>query len=367
MKKIILFIPTLNTAGAEKFVVDLALNIDVGNYGLTVAVTKTYLNTEFSSVLLKNNINVVGFNEKNIIKKMLKILKFINETRPDVVHANLGSLLYIMFQVAFCRVKTRIFTFHSVADRAAGKSRIKKMFYSFAFKKLGFIPVGICDYVKKSISNEYRIPLNQIPCIYNGVDTKLFAPHVIRKNNDININFITTGTLYYIKNHKLLITAFNKVERLYPNVTLTILGDGELREELQQMINIDGLEDKVTILGCVRNVADYLHRADIYVMSSDVEGLPLSVLEAMACGLPVITTAAGGVVDIVKDGCNGIVVPVGDVNLLFRAMCELIENIDARKLMGINSRKMALELDIHKCVEKYEQLYKEGKSIPFMY
>jgi glycosyltransferase involved in cell wall biosynthesis len=96
-------------------------------------------------------------------------------------------------------------------------------------------------------------------------------------------------------------------------------------------------------------------------MSSNVEGLPISVLEAMACGLPIITTAAGGVVDIVKTGENGIITPVGDAEKLSEAMVILIENDEIRRSMGEDSRKRALELDIHICVEEHQKLYISGK------
>jgi len=348
---------TLSTAGAEKFVVDLALNLDKTQHHITVALTSKFENTQFYSLLKKNNIDVVGFDEKSLLQKTLKIYIFLKKVKADVVHANLGSLLHILLAVAMSGVKTRVFTFHSVANRAAGNSRIKKFVYSFALKKMKFIPVGISDCVKKSISEEYSIPLESIPCIYNGVDTKIFLPGVMEKASGNKIRFVSVGTLYHIKNHKLLIKAFAKTEKLYPDITLSIIGDGELREELDSLIKEYGLVNKIRLLGTIHNVDFYLRQSDIYVMSSNVEGLSLAVLEAMACGLPIISTNAGGVVDIVVNGKNGLITPVGDTKALSEAMCELIRNEDLRKKMGEESRRIAVEQDINKCVEKYQKLY----------
>jgi|CZCB01.1.fsa_nt_gi glycosyltransferase involved in cell wall biosynthesis len=357
MKKVVIFIPTLSTAGAEKFVVDLALSADKNQYDITVAVTSKLDNTQFYSLLEKNNIKVVGFNERSFLKKTLRIYCYLRRVKAEVVHANLGSLLHIQLAVAMSGIKTRIFTFHSVAYRAAGKSRIKKILYSCAFKKMKFIPVGISDYVRKSIADEYNISLESIPCIYNGVDTNFFTPSIEEKENSNTIRFISIGRLDHVKNHKLLIKAFAKTEKLYPNITLSILGDGVLREELELLIKGYGLENKIKLLGTKHNVVSYLRQSDIYVMSSNVEGLPLSMLEAMACQLPIISTKAGGVVDIVVNGKNGLITPVGDTKALSEAMCELIRNEDLRKKMGEESRRIAVEQDINKCVEKYQKLY----------
>jgi glycosyltransferase involved in cell wall biosynthesis len=263
-----------------------------------------------------------------------------------------------MFFASFHATKVRIFTFHNVAGLTAGG--LKKRLYEFAFKILNFTPVAICDFVKKTISEEYHLKPARIPCIYNGVDTGAFYP-ATRPQEQRPVEFINTGILYHLKNHKLLIDAFAKAEMKHPFIRLTILGDGILRGELEQQIAAYGLEKKVSILGITDDVAGFLNQADVYVMSSDLEGLPLSVLEAMACGLPVITTEAGGVVDIVATGENGIITPVGDVDALSEAMAILIENDGLRKAFGEASRKRALEFDIRNCVEQYQKLYLYGK------
>jgi glycosyltransferase involved in cell wall biosynthesis len=367
LRSVILFIPTLITGGAEKLVVDLAVNMDRSAFDVCVAAVSGIAPegaapNEFCSVIKKNHIPVYDLKGKNKFETALNIRRLLREKRPDVVHTNLSTVLYVMFFAALYDTKVRVFTFHNVASLTA--SGFKKRLYEFAFKILNFTPVAICDFVKKTIAEEYRLPPAQIPCIYNGVDTKAFSPRDearVHKPADRPVEFVSTGILYHLKNHKLLIDAFAKTEMTHPAIHLTILGDGELREELERQIAAYGLADKINILGITDHVADFLNPADIYVMSSDLEGLPISVLEAMACGLPIIATAAGGVVDIVKNGENGIVTPTGDVAALSDAMIEMIENDALRKAFGETSRKRALEYDIRHCVEKYQKLYLDGK------
>jgi glycosyltransferase involved in cell wall biosynthesis len=361
MKSVIIFIPTLTTGGAEKLVVDLAIYLDKKKFNVSVGAVSGIFpegvtpNKNFSD-LTEHHIEIVDLSGINKIETAKNILILFHKKRPDIVHANLNTILYIMFFAAVYRTKKRIFTFHNVASISA--RGFKKQLYLFAFNRLKFTPVAICDYVKSTISTDYKMPLRKIPCIFNGVDTETYCPR-IKLNGKHKIEFITTGILYHIKNHRLMIDAFAKVEAKHPDVYLNIIGDGELRIELEHQIAGYGLTNKINIQGITDNVVDFLNNADIYVMSSNTEGLPLSVLEAMACGLPVVTTEAGGVVDIVKNGENGFITPVGDVDALSESMIELIENVELRKEMGVASRRRALDLDILSCVKQYEKLYSE--------
>lgn len=359
MKSIILFIPTLTTGGAEKLVVNLAVNLDKSRFHVSVAAVsgicpEGVTPNQNLSVLKNHQIEVFDLKGRSKFETAKNVLKLFHEKRPDIIHVNLNTILYVMFFAAAYGTRTRIFTFHNVASLSA--SGFKKLLHNVAFKALNFTPVAICDFVRKTISNDYHIPLMEIPCIYNGVDTRAFYPKAKSLENQ-KVEFVTTGILYHIKNHKLLIDAFAKAEARHPDIHLNIIGDGVLRRELEQQIVAYGLNNKIKIQGISDNVADYLNHADVYVMSSNTEGLPLSVLEAMSCGLPVITTRAGGVVDIVKDGENGFLTPVGDVEALSESMIELIENTVLRKEMAAASRRQALKLDILNCVEQYEQLY----------
>lgn len=367
MRSVILFIPTLITGGAERLVVDLAVHMEKADFDVCVAAVSGITPegkapNAFGTVLKNNRITVYDLKGKNKFETARNIRRLFRAKQPDVVHTNLSTVLYVMFFAAFYHTKVRIFTFHNVASLTA--SGFKKRLYEFAFKILHFTPVAICDFVKKTVVEEYRLSPAQVPCIYNGVDTKIFYPQVRANAQEPvqkPVEFVSTGILYYLKNHKLLIDAFARTERAHPSIHLTILGDGELREELEHQIAAYGLTDKINLPGITDHVADFLNQADIYVMSSDLEGLPLSVLEAMACGLPVIATAAGGVVDIVKNGENGIVTPTGDAAALSGAMTELIQNNTLRKAFGEASRKKAREYDIRHCVENYQKLYLDGK------
>jgi len=351
-KNLLIMIPTLNVAGAEKFVVDLALNIDKEKFNVSVGVLYKSKKQIFIEILEQNNINIVDFSADSKMKILKNIKNYFKNNKIDILHTNLNTILYTMFYAKKYKIKKCIFTFHTIAEK--NDTKFKKIFYQYAFKKINFIPVGISDYITNNIIDKYKIPSNKIECIYNGVDIDKF--NVVEKNND-KITLINVGTLYHVKNHAFLIRSFKKLIDKGYDLKLNILGDGQLREELENLIKDLELEDFVELKGIVNNVSDYLQQADIYCGSSIFEGLPISILEAMACGLPVVSTNAGGVVDIVKNDVNGYVCNDLDEEKYSSLIEKIILDKNLRCEMSNNSRKIVEKLSVKNCARQYEELY----------
>jgi glycosyltransferase involved in cell wall biosynthesis len=184
LKSVVIFIPTLITGGAERLVVDLAVNLDKELFDVSVAVVsgvipEGFAPNKFSSVLTDSHIAIHDLKGKNKLETAKKIRNFFREKRPDIVHAHLGAVLYVMFFAAIYDTKIRIFTFHNMSRIIA--RGLKKQLYQVAIRIFKFTPVAISDTVKSSISKGYHIPLKKIPCIYNGVDTKALPANQIEK------------------------------------------------------------------------------------------------------------------------------------------------------------------------------------------
>lgn len=357
MKKIFIAIPTLRSGGAERFATELACNINREKFECSVIVTRDLDKTSaFYEKLIKTKIRVVDISDSNYIKEIINAVKLIRKERPSIIHTNVGAALHMLAPIILSGTKcTHLFTAHSMGYRIfAG---VKKRLINICFKKRWIIPIGICDTVKQSLVEAYHLKSSEVECVYNGVDTNIFCPGD-KKKDDSKAIFVSTGTLYHIKNHELLINAFALVHKKCNNTMLRIIGDGELREQLENQVEELGLSNSVVFEGNQSDVAQYLRTSDIYCCTSTVEGLPLSVLEAMACGLPVITTPAGGVVDIVKDGENGFVVKA-DAMFFSQKMIELVENSQLRNMMAIKSRNFSENCDIKNCVLEYEKLYEK--------
>lgn len=141
-------------------------------------------------------------------------------------------------------------------------------------------------------------------------------------------NFVTVGSLFHVKGYDILIDAFAKIASVNDNFRLTIVGDGNQRPLLQQLITKHNLQSKVSLVGrkSRAEVADILLNSDVYVSSSRNENFSVSVLEALSIGLPVVATICGGIRECINDS-NGLLVPTENVDLLSNAMLKISQNI----------------------------------------
>jgi len=152
------------------------------------------------------------------------------------------------------------------------------------------------------------------------------------------------GRFNAFKNVETLIEAVGKLSRMdVSDFELELVGEGERRPVLERMVSDLGLTRRVHFTGWVArdSIAGYYRRADIFVTATTWEGMPNTVLEAMACGLPIVGTQASGLHELVHDGVNGYLAPVKDPNALAEALALLIENGYERRRMGRQSRKLA--------------------------
>jgi len=217
--------------------------------------------------------------------------------------------------------------------------------------------IALSDEIKFQLL-KYGFPLKHIISLPNGVNTQLFYPPNERAEHQ-NIVFI--GRLVAEKGVKILIQAIALLKDEFPNVFLDVIGDGYDREELQNMTKDLKIEQSVCFLGKKNKVYEFLNRANIYVQPSLHEGLPNSLIEAMACGLPVVVTNVGGMPDIVKDSLDGFVVEPSNVNSLANAIRKLLYNPTLRNKMGAAGRSKiekyySLEFITNNYITLYQQL-----------
>lgn len=350
--KVILCIPSLISGGAQRFVTELALSLDRKQFDIYVMVTSRLDKTSYYRQLIESNIKVINCSASNYLFTFFKIFYYFIKIRPKIIHSNLNSVFHVFIPSLFFRC-AHVFTFHSMASRViiGTKKKLLKKLIQLKF----IVPIAICNTVKKSIMHEYRLEEQQVYCIYNGVNTSKFKQKQVY--SDTIKTFINVGTLYDIKNQSMLINAFRNVYVQFPDTILLLVGDGILREQLELQVEQLKLGKSVIFLGERDDIEGILSQADVFCLTSKVEGLPISVLEAMSVGLPIITTPAGGVVDIVENKINGFIVPQGNEEFLSQKMIELIKNPKIAKDMGTLSRKKAIELDELICAKQYQDVY----------
>lgn len=202
---------------------------------------------------------------------------------------------------------------------------------TLSFKKIdGFVfqSDGARDFFDKKIQNRSDVIPNPIK-IPSG---KFDKPCINRKKK-----IVTVGRLHPQKNQKLLIKAFNSIKEKIPNYNLEIYGEGELEGELKNQINRLNLEDRVFLMGTRTNILDYIYDASLFVLSSDYEGLPNTLMEAIALGVPCISTDCkpGGAEYLSKNVRSVFITPIDDVNALANKICDVLK-LDPDELVREN-------------------------------
>ena len=355
MKKVMVVIPTLACGGGERIAVSLIAKMNHDVIQTKLVVLYPYENTDNAKFIKENMIDTVYLNKHRGIDFSIvrKLKREIDEFKPDVIQTHLYVVAYVLLAAP---LKTKKFhTIHTIAEKEAFGCR--RIMNRIAFKFGNFIPVAISPYCAKTIEKLYGIQAESIPCIMNGVDTSEYIVSPIRHDDTV---FISVGRLQPPKNHALLIKAFAKVVKKEANIKLIIVGEGELRSKLEKLIVQYGIENCVSMPGQCSNIQERLNKADVFVQSSDYEGLPISCLEAMACGLPIVSTKVGGVVDIIRNNQNGFLVDIGDDDGIAQKMIFLIRNKEIREKMGKKSREIVEMFDVDKCAQKYQRLYLEN-------
>ncbi|HMN60224.1 MAG TPA: glycosyltransferase [Anaerolinea sp.] len=191
---------------------------------------------------------------------------------------------------------------------------------------------------------QYGLDPHKAVVIRPAVDPGFFTPPAERSNNP-RFTILNTGSLVWVKGYEYALSSIRLLVDSGVDAEFHIIGDGPERQRILYTIQDLGLEDRVALLGKLppTQVRDHLQQADVFMLSSLSEGISNAVLEAMACGLPVVTTDCGGMREAVTDGVEGFVVPVRDPDAMANALLKLALNPSLREQMGTAGRDRVLK------------------------
>lgn len=178
------------------------------------------------------------------------------------------------------------------------------------------------------------------------------------QRNKIIVNI---GRLHPQKNQKLLINAFSRVVKDFPSYFLHIYGDGELREELQGLIDNLGLSSSIKLMGTTDKLWDYIVNSSLFVLSSDYEGMPNALMEAMALGIPCISANCppGGIAELIEHGTNGLIFPVGDEKQLEEYMRKVLNDKCVADLLALNAKNICITHSPSLIFNRWEKYLKD--------
>ena len=354
--KILQIIPYFCFGGAETMCENLTYALKKMGHEVTV-VSLYDEHTPISQRMEKNGVKILYLDKKlgldlSMVPKLTKIMK---KERPDAVHTHLDVIKYAVAAAKLAGIETCVHTVHNVADKEA-EGRLQKIINKTYFKLGWSVPVALSPEVQRTIAAFYSMDLSNIPVIYNGVDLSRCIPKETYTTDTLTLVHI--GRFNEQKNHEGLLQAFQKIHARYPNCRLNLLGDGELRESMEAYAKALGIFESVRFLGSQSDVYPHLHDADIFLLPSKYEGMPMTIIEAMGTGLPIVASAVGGVPDMITNEESGLLTSC-DPDEVSRAVFRLIKEDALRKSLGQNAKKESVRFSAEYMAEAYSKVYQK--------
>jgi glycosyltransferase involved in cell wall biosynthesis len=337
MKKIKIYhiISSLPRGGRERQLATIVANTDFDEYPTGII----YFNSTPNSYIQEYGLqaHVIKVTSRNFAGRLFELHQLIKEYRPDVVYtwgnleAVFALLLSLYHQFAFVNGAIR----HGIRSRQ----------FSHYFRTF------VLHLSRHVVANSHAgLKVNNLKrgfVLYNGIDEKFLIPLADRSARRLELTRIPGNTIIFVsvanllpyKDYHTVIKALERIKGQNSDFHYLILGDGLLRQELEDLIRKSNLVNHVTIVGNLENVHEYLKISDVFIHSSKGEGCSNAILEAMAAGLPIIATNTGGTPEIVSEA-NGFLFAYQSVLELANLLAYSLANPDARRKLGENSRSL---------------------------
>ena len=354
--KILQVIPYFCFGGAETMCENLTYALMAMGHSVTV-VSLYNENTPIAQRMEASGVKILYLDKQlgldlSMVPKLRKIMK---QEKPDVVHTHLDVIKYAVAAARLCGIKRCIHTVHNVAHEEA-EGRLQKIVNTIYFKLGWSVPVALSPEVRNTIVSFYGLKEEKVPMIYNGVDLGKCLPKADYSLSKPAV-LLHIGRFNEQKNHKGLLEAFVKILKNHPDCCLNLIGDGELLEETMQYADSLGIREKVSFLGNRTNVYPFLQEADLFLLPSKFEGMPMTIIEAMGTGLPVVASAVGGVPDMLTNRESGMLVSC-EPEALADAVCALLESEQLRQSLGTTAKIKSEQFSAGYMAKAYSEVYK---------
>ena len=288
-----------------------------------------------------------------------QLIREFETLKPDVIHTHqIGTLFYAGPAAQIAGVPLVVHTEH-------GKEKYATQLKTRVLGRLGglFLTTFYCltNDMADAVRSAKIVPERKLRVIFNGVDTSQYMKpcDTLAVRQSLNIPaqarvIGTVGRLTEVKRQDVLIRAFAKVCGRINDVHLLLVGDGPLRQELEDLAKSSGVSDRVHFAGYQPSSSPFLQTMCIFTLTSRSEGMPQAGIEASVCGLPTVASRVGGLPELVEEGRTGLLFPVGDDQALSEALIELLGNEKRAREMGDLARERAIaRFDIGRMAAEY--------------
>lgn len=353
--KIMLVIPQFIMAGAETMCENLTYELINRGHEITVVSLYDY-HSPITERMKQNNVRLIFLNKKkgihlDIFRQLRNVIK---EYNPDIIHTHLYILKYVALASSGLGKIGIVHTVHNIAEKENGS--VDRKINKLLFRIGKAVPVALSNSIEKTIENVYGLHKAQIPVIFNGVPLPSDVP--IRDfSYDERIKIINVGRYTEVKNQIALIMAVINLHKIDKRIELEIYGDGPLKAFLNTVIKENHAESFIHENGLTDNVKEKLQNADIFVLPSIYEGIPMTIIEAMGAKMPIIASNVGGIPDMITNGFDGLFCGT-DSESIEKAIWTIINDKKLSREISENAFNKAEAFSSAKMAENYENLYK---------
>lgn len=368
----------LSTGGLENGLVNIINRAPADRFRHVIICITTA--DDFAARITADDVRVVQLHKREGHDPgyLLRLWRLFRELRPDIIHSrNLPALETQLLSIGLPGVR-RVHGEHGREITDLDGTNWKYLAFRRLMRPFIHRYIAVSRDLERWLIESVRVAPMRVRQIYNGVDHERFSPRSDRsaaslpgswQELDDLLVVGTVGRLTPVKDQQTLLRAIAELRRAAPElcrrVRVFIVGDGPLRQDLSELADKLGLRDMVWLPGDRDDIPALLAATDVFVLPSLGEGISNTVLEAMASGVPVIATAVGGNVELVADGVNGRLVPVGNPAVLAAALRAMLEDGQVRARQGANARARVCErFDWNSTVDAYLGVYDELLGVP---
>ena len=366
--KVCYVIDNLSFRGGERVFAQLATGLDRSRYAVTVACSP---GGAFVELLQASGIPVVPFNMRpqfNLLA-LVGLAHFLRRERPDIVHCQGRGDPYGRIAATLAGVPFVLSTTAMIHSRYWVANPLRKLTYHLIDRVTDPMVdhwLVLNQHAVDILCADHGVPGDRISIIPNGIEAERYALGLVARQklrDELGLPADTplvggVGRLTWQKGFTHLIEAMPEILAVHPETHLVLAGDGELGEDLQRQAADCGVAGRCHFLGFRDDVPGIMAALDIFVLPSLAEGMPMVLLEAMAAGVPVIATHIPGVVDLIENGVDGLLVPPQDAEVLSRAAGRLLaDRRVAQQLAAMGRDKVRRRYGVRRMVEQTERLY----------
>jgi len=361
------FIPHLHGGGMERVTVSLIKGLIVRGFAVDLVLVNWGEGAYQKEI--SQECRIIDLGARRALTSISPFIRYLKRERPEVLitaltHVNVAALVArALSRVQVPLIVTEHSAFsasHPYAERQS-TARFLPPLMRWLYPQADFI-VGVSQGVVEDLKRVLRFGSEKFRVIYNPiVDDRLLKKaeepldHPWFREGESPV-ILAAGRLHISKDFPTLLRAFALVRKQIP-ARLVILGEGEERKELENLAQELGIREHLDLPGFVENPYKYMKRATVFVLSSQWEGLPTVLVEAMACGCPVVSTdCPSGPREILEDGEYGILVPPKDPEGLARGILQVLENPGFREELSEKGKKRSLDFTVDRAVEEYIKL-----------